>query len=361
MADFDSNPFADPEENPFADSSVQNASGNTANSGLDNYNPFAQKPTTTSTPAAPAAQPAAQPAAVAPPPIAAPIPNQSAVLPNDPPPAYQPSAAQQVDTTELQRRQEELERRAAELQEREQRLRDRAVSGAKDNNWPSLPAACPVKPCFYQDFDLEIPPEFVRIVKIAYYAWIARSALYGLNFLFAIGYICLAPSTVSTSAGSTLGLSILWVLLFVPASFICWYRPVYKAFRSDSSINFFVFFACCAVQIIIDVMFILGIPGTGYLGLLTAIPQVNLDGDAGNMGGLMFMIVILAGMLLAADLFLLIKIHSLYRGSGASFQQAQSEFTTGVLRNESVRNAGAQMAASAAQGAMAGAASENKY
>lgn len=40
------------------------------------------------------------------PPIAAPIPNQSAVLPNDPPPAYQPSAAQQVDTTELQRRQE---------------------------------------------------------------------------------------------------------------------------------------------------------------------------------------------------------------------------------------------------------------
>lgn len=48
------------------DSSVQNASGNTANSGLDNYNPFAQKPTTTSTPAAPAAQPAAQPAAVAP-------------------------------------------------------------------------------------------------------------------------------------------------------------------------------------------------------------------------------------------------------------------------------------------------------
>ena len=34
------------------DSSVQNASGTTAHSGLDNYNPFAQKPTTTTTPAA---------------------------------------------------------------------------------------------------------------------------------------------------------------------------------------------------------------------------------------------------------------------------------------------------------------------
>ena len=44
---------------------------------------------------------------VAPAPVA-PVPNsnQSAVLPSDPPPAYQPSAAQQVDTAELQRRQE---------------------------------------------------------------------------------------------------------------------------------------------------------------------------------------------------------------------------------------------------------------
>lgn len=59
----------------------------------------------------------------------------------------------------------------------------------------------------------------------------ARSVLYGLNFMFAIGYMCLAPPELSTPAGSTLGLSILWVLLFIPASFVCWYRPVYKAFR----------------------------------------------------------------------------------------------------------------------------------
>ena len=49
----------------------------------------------------------------------------------EPPPAYQPSAAQQVDTSELQRRQEELERKAAELQEREQRMRERTVAGGR--------------------------------------------------------------------------------------------------------------------------------------------------------------------------------------------------------------------------------------
>ena len=60
-------------------------------------------------------------------------------------------------------------------------------------------------------------------------------------------------------------------------------------------------------------------------------------------------------------MLLILQIHSLYRGTGASFQKAQSEFTSGVLRNESVRNAGAQMAANAAQGAMSGAASDNRY
>jgi len=43
------------------------------------------------------------------------------------------------------------------------------------NNFPPLPSFCPVKPCFYQDFVLEIPTEFQRIVKSVYYTWIGMT------------------------------------------------------------------------------------------------------------------------------------------------------------------------------------------
>lgn len=42
---------------------------------------------------------------------------------------------------------------------------------------------------------------------------------------------CLAYFTSNSDNGVDFGLSILWFILFTPVSFVCWYRPVYKAFR----------------------------------------------------------------------------------------------------------------------------------
>lgn len=42
---------------------------------------------------------------------------------------------------------------------------------------------------------------------------------------------CLAFFTTASNNGVDFGLSILWLILFAPCSFLCWYRPVYKAFR----------------------------------------------------------------------------------------------------------------------------------
>lgn len=73
--------------------------------------------------------------------------------------------------TLLQRRQEELDRKAAELDRREQQLQGNVP---QLNNWPPLPDNFCVKPCFYQDFNLEIPPEFQKLVKHLYYTWMCK-------------------------------------------------------------------------------------------------------------------------------------------------------------------------------------------
>lgn len=48
------------------------------------------------------------------------------------------TAAPQISTEELQRRQEELERKAQELERREEQLRN-GSAGVRRNNWPPLP------------------------------------------------------------------------------------------------------------------------------------------------------------------------------------------------------------------------------
>ena len=63
--------------------------------------------------------------------------------------------------------------------------------------------------------------------------------------------------------GSTFGLSLVWCVFFIPLSFLCWFRPAYKAFRSDSSFNFMVFFLIFFAQFCYSVLMALGIKQIG--------------------------------------------------------------------------------------------------
>lgn len=39
------------------------------------------------------------------------------------------------------------------------------------NNFPPLPKFIPLKPCFYQDFEADIPPQHLSMTKRLYYLW----------------------------------------------------------------------------------------------------------------------------------------------------------------------------------------------
>ncbi|XP_030832540.1 secretory carrier-associated membrane protein 1 isoform X3 [Strongylocentrotus purpuratus] len=345
MSNFDSNPFADPQDSsPFQDPSVTEATANTRG-GLEEFNPFEdtnkqQTPGSKTTPvAAPLpVKPQQQPAVMAP--------------TSELPPAYTQSAAQPAVTegaAELQRRQEELERKAAELTRREQQMRS-AQYNTRENNWPPLPKWFPLQPCFFQDFAVDIPLEFQKVVKLGYYLWIAYWLVLFINLWMSLAYFA---GIGGSGAGLCFGLAILFMVLHTPFSFVCWFRPLYKAFRSDSSFNFFLFFFIFFFQFMVTVVQAIGIDQFGTVGWVNGLQAMgradNISGKA--IAGCMLIIAALFTTMAVLDVIYLQKVHALYRGTGASFSKAQEEFAKGVVTNPGVQTATRQAAASAVSGA----------
>ncbi|XP_048086123.1 secretory carrier-associated membrane protein 3 [Alosa alosa] len=217
----------------------------------------------------------------------------------------------------------------------------------RQNNWPPLPSFCPVGPCFYQDISVDINQNFQRTVTIMYYYWMFTACTLLFNLISSLANFC-----VDVSGGVGLGLAILWFILFTPCSFVCWYRPVYKAFRSDSSFNFFAFFFVFFAQVVFYVIMTIGIPGWGFSGWIVSLATLK---SSVPVGVIMLLNAILFTGQAAMGVVMLKKVHSLYRQTGASFEKAQAEFATGVMSNQAVRQAAATATTSAAQSAFTGA------
>ncbi|XP_038556460.1 secretory carrier-associated membrane protein 5-like isoform X2 [Micropterus salmoides] len=198
-------------------------------------------------------------------------------------------------------------------------------------NFPPLPGFIPLKPCFYQDFD-EIPEQHRSMCKKMYHLWICGVT----NF----------------------GLAIIWLLMFTPCSYVCWFRPIYKAFKSDSSFNFMQFFFVFMAQVGISIIQSIGIPGWGVCGWLATISFFSY-----NIFIALIMLVptIMFTAVASLSFIALTRIHNFYRGSGASMSKAQEEWTSGAWKNPHVQAAAQQAAMGAAAGAMQGQPSSPQY
>ncbi|CAL9702267.1 unnamed protein product [Knipowitschia caucasica] len=342
MSEFDPNPFVDPVDvNPFQDASVTNVTRGAADP-LGDFNPFSASDT---------GDYSATGTTI---PISAATASQPAVLQT----SVEQSAKNSVSAAavSLAKQQEELEKKAAELERKERELETRSTArsstGVKENNWPPLPKFFPVKPCFYQDFEEDIPEEYRRICRRMYYLWMFHSATLFLNILGCLAYF----TADAAKHGVDFGLSILWFVLFSPVSFVCWYRPVYKAFRSDSSFSFFFFFFVFFFQVVVYIIQTVGIPGWGNSGWIAAISMISP-----NLAVAVTMMVV-AGFFTVNSvlgIILLKMVHAKYRRTGASFTKAQQEFSQGVLTNRTFQSAASTAASSAASSAAQGAFGRN--
>lgn len=367
MSNHPGNSFADVDDrNPFEDPAILEAMRSQRDQQVTgDFNAFMGPPMSQ-----PSQQPASQaffdsrPGASQTPAAA---PTQPAVMQPtmEPPPPYSPNISwdNTAAAEELKRRQEELEVKAAELQRREDEIQRSLQLQARRNNFPPLPSSCPVQPCFYQDISVDIPLEFQKVVRHGFHLWMAYIALLSVNVIGSLTYfVTTAHNGLSNNSGVTFGMSIFYLILFTPCSFVCWFRPLYKAFRSDSSFNFFVFFFIFFFQFCVSIMQSLGIDGWGTVGFITSLAMFS-QGAAGATAAAVIMILI--GLLFAGlallDLFILFKVHRIYRSTGASFAKAQQEFAHDVMGNRTMQQAAGNFAASAARSSVEQSWSNNRY
>lgn len=358
MSEFDENPFGAPNINdPFSDPAIRRAVNSTpASRGLEDYNPFAEQGTQGTAQVRGASNPpiyggigaTQQPATLqpstqeAPPPAYARSPQQTVTAGGPGAATLSPTSSVNQSTVPEWKGSTEEEMRNTPYY-------------PKRNNWPPLPDKCCFQPCFYQDIEVEIHTDFQKIVKQLYRLWIFHGCVLLLNIIG--GFVLMLCS----EGFSAFGLAILYFILFTPFSFLCWFRPAYRAFKNDSSFNFMVFFFVFFFQLIVTGIQAIGIPGSGTCGLIVAISMFNSTAKGVFVGLLLLLIAI--GFILAAvgDLLLLTKIHRIYRTSDASVSKAQQEFATTFLRNEHVQNAASNVAANAVRAQMANAASQPRY
>lgn len=337
MSGFDESPFGQPtiENDPFADPAVQQVTRNSGRATLDEYNPFADQSSKAAL-AEGAALSAFYESNSSP---AILEPRQE----NVPAPNYSKSGQQMQKPPELnqalkdlQAKEAELEQRKAELDRREREMNSRSAN-VRMNNWPPLPDGFCFQPCFYQDIDVEIPVEFQRIVRHLYYLWIFHAGLLVLNILGAFLLL------LHNAEVERLFLAIFFTALLAPISFVCWFRPAYKAFRDDSSFNFMVFFFTFIFQFMISLIQAIGTQGSGTCGISVAIRTFEKSVSGILIG--MVVLIIAGGFVAAAvmDVLMISRIHSIYRSSGASMAKAQEEFASHVMKSEQVREASSQI------------------
>lgn len=154
----------------------------------------------------------------------------------------------QFDLDEFHRRQRELDQKAAELDRREREMNLAGGGAVRLNNWPPLPEKCCFQPCFYHDIEQEIRIEFQKTVRQLYYVWILYAAVLFLNVIGTF-IVMLKEGDIKPFVSA-----VIFAFLFTPASFMCWYRPAYKAFKSDSSFDFMVFFFIFFCQTVVTII-----------------------------------------------------------------------------------------------------------
>jgi hypothetical protein len=137
---------------------------------------------------------------------------------------------------DLKAKEKELREKEAELKRREQEIKRKedAIAQAgiviEEKNWP------PFFPLIHHDISNEIPIHLQRIQYVAF------TSMLGLVVCLLWNIVAVTTAWIKGEGPTIWFLAIIYFISGVPGAYVMWYRPLYRAMRTDSALKFGWFF-----------------------------------------------------------------------------------------------------------------------
>ncbi|EYU26117.1 hypothetical protein ABFS83_08G108000 [Erythranthe nasuta] len=212
---------------------------------------------------------------------------------------------------DLKKKEKELLAKEAELKKREQDLKRRedaiARSGViiEDKNWP------PFFPLIHHDISNEIPIHLQRLQYVAF------TTLLGLIGCLLWNVVAVTVAWIRGEGPTIWFLSIIYLISGVPGAYVLWYRPLYRAMRTDSALKFGWFFLSYMFHIGFCVFATVAPPiifkGKSLTGILPAIDLLSENTLAGIFYLVGFGFFCVESLI---SIWVIQQVYMYFRGSG---------------------------------------------
>ncbi|KAK3004228.1 hypothetical protein RJ639_020206 [Escallonia herrerae] len=250
-------------------------------------------------------------------------------LPHEPADFYDRSAPVDIpldSSADLKKRERELQAKEAELRKREQEVKRKEEAAARagivleEKNWP------PFFPIIHHDIANEIP---IHLQKLQY---VAFTTFLGLVLCLLWNIVAVTTAWIKGGDAKIWFLAIIYFIAGVPGGYVLWYRPLYRAFRTESAMKFSWFFLFYLLHIGFCIFAAVAPPivfkGKSLAGILPAVDQVSKHALVGIFYFVGFGLFCLESVL---SIWVIQQVYMYFRGSGKAAEMKR-ETARGALR-----------------------------
>ncbi|CAD5192949.1 unnamed protein product [Musa acuminata subsp. malaccensis] len=227
---------------------------------------------------------------------------------------------------DLKKKERELQAKEAELDKREKELKRKEQAAAQagvvmdEKNWP------PFFPIIHHDIASEIPIHLQRLQYLAF------ASLLGLTACLFWNVIAVTTAWIKGEGVKIWFLAIIYFISGVPGAYFLWYRPLYRAMRTESALNFGWFFLFYLLHIVFVIYSAVAPPiifkGKSLTGILPAVDLISSKVLVGIFYFVGFGLFCLEALL---SVWVMQKVYMYFRGSGKAAEMKR-EAARGAMR-----------------------------